>query len=92
MQVIEILDSGKVFPELKGKWAENFDIPQPKVLYSGFCNGCEDVAVSAGGKVYGSSKDGSIQMFKSLSAQSGETLAFTGGRPLGLHFDKSENL
>lgn len=79
-------------PALTGKWAANAEIDQPAVLYPGLCSGCEDVAVSAGGTMYGSSKDGSIQVFRSLGAESGETLAFTGGRPLGMHFDKNENL
>lgn len=79
-------------PELTGKWAANKTIQQPDVLYPGLCDGCEDVAISTGGTMYGSSSDGTIKLFRSLRTQEAEILANTGGRPLGMHFDKNENL
>ena len=79
-------------PASEGKWASYQQTEQPTVLFRGWCAGCEDVAISAGGMVYGSSADGSIQLFKSMSTTNAETLAVTGGRPLGLHLDKDANL
>jgi len=61
-------------------------------LYPGACPGCEDVAVDAGGIIYGGSADGSIRQFRSLNDSQGEVMVNTGGRPLGLHFDPDDNL
>lgn len=79
-------------PERSGDQAPTLQPQQIDLLFPGLCPGCEDVAVSAGGTIYGSSADGTIYVFRALSAERAEVFAQTGGRPLGMHFDAAENL
>jgi len=56
------------------------------------CAGCEDVAINHNGNyLYGGSINGDILRFDLTTGQP-KTLANTGGRPLGLHFDLTGNL
>lgn len=52
--------------------------------------GAEDVDVDAQGRIYGAAADGTIVRIGENGAT--ETLAQTGGRPLGLHWDAEGNL
>ncbi|MCK5134217.1 MAG: SMP-30/gluconolactonase/LRE family protein [Bacteroidales bacterium] len=56
----------------------------------GKINGPEEVAVDSQGHVYGGTQDGKIMCL--LPDGKLETFAETKGRPLGIQFDKNENL
>ena len=79
-------------PALEGKFAPSLETNKLDHIFQGACPGCEDIAVSPAGTIYGGGKDGTIYQFDGLSAQSGQSLASTGGRPLGLHLDQNDQL
>ena len=78
-------------PELVGEYQKNNTLSQTEVIYRGKCDRCEDIAIDRDGNIYGGEINGNIKMFEKGSP-SGRILANTGGRPLGLHFDKDGNL
>jgi ribose transport system permease protein len=54
--------------------------------------GPEDVIVDRKDRVYGSTRDGNIIRFSGANFAHREVFAHIGGRPLGMQFDKDENL
>jgi hypothetical protein len=78
-------------PELKGEYEANDLLTNLEIIFPGECNQCEDIAIDSSGNMYGGEVNGNIKVFKK-GKERGIILANTGGRPLGLHFDKSENL
>ena len=78
-------------PAMEGDYAVNEKLKDIEQLFSGFCPQCEDVAIDSRGRIYGSASDGRILRFAGAEALP-EVLANTGGRPLGLDFDRSGNL
>ena len=54
--------------------------------------GPEDVIIDRQDRVYGSTRDGNIIRFSGDRLQHREVFAHIGGRPLGMQFDKDENL
>lgn len=78
-------------PDLEGVYAQNNALNHLKVLFKGQCDGCEDIAIDTLGRIYGGAVNGDIIRFNDANSK-GETLVNTGGRPLGLHFDKAQNL
>jgi ribose transport system permease protein len=54
--------------------------------------GPEDVIVDRQDRVYGSTRDGNIIRFSGPNFERREVFAHIGGRPLGMQFDKDENL
>ena len=77
-------------PELTGVLAPNNLLQKAELLAQGKINGPEEVAVDSQGRVYGGTQDGKIMRL--LPDGKLEFFAETKGRPLGLQFDKSENL
>jgi sugar lactone lactonase YvrE len=77
-------------PELTGVLAPNNLLQKSELLAQGKINGPEEVAVDSQGRVYGGTQDGKIMRL--LPDGKLEVFAETKGRPLGLQFDKSENL
>lgn len=77
-------------PAMTGPYAPNQLLDAATLLGKGEITGPEDVDVDAFGRVYGALADGRIVRID----QQGniETLADTGGRPLGLHWDSAGNL
>lgn len=82
----------EAIPALEGPWAATSTINQSDFLFGGNCSACEDVAVDAGGNIYGGTEEGNIMQFRDLKDSQGSVLKNTGGRPLGLHFDEADNL
>ncbi|GHF27024.1 hypothetical protein GCM10017044_22580 [Kordiimonas sediminis] len=73
-----------------GVYAENTELRNAQVISLKSGTGPEDVAVDSQGRIYGGLHDGRIVRILSDGQQ--ETFADTGGRPLGLHFDRENNL
>jgi len=76
-------------PELAGVYQKNNKLANVEILFEGQCDKCEDVAIDSMGRIYGGQVNGDIIQFANGQRK---VLANTGGRPLGLHFDKNKNL
>lgn len=81
-------------PRLEGALASNFDLRRAERLAVDLVDGPEDVAVDAEGRIYAGTADGRIVRLPpdADAATEPETVADTGGRPLGLHFDAEGRL
>jgi len=77
-------------PPLVGVLATNNLLQKAELLTQGKINGPEEIAVDSRGRVYGGTGDGKI--VRLLPDGNLETFTETKGRPLGLQFDKNENL
>lgn len=77
-------------PKLTGVLAPNNLLQKTEILALGKINGPEEVAVDNQGRVYGGTQDGKIMRL--LPDGRLEIFAETGGRPLGIQFDKNQNL
>jgi len=77
-------------PELSGVLAPNALLQKAELLAQGKINGPEEVAVDSQGRVYGGTQDG--QIMRLWPDGKLEVFSETKGRPLGLQFDKQENL
>jgi len=77
-------------PPLTGVLASNNLLQKAELLALGKINGPEEVAVDSQGRVYGGTQDGKIMRLWPDGKL--ETFAETEGRPLGLQFDRNENL
>jgi sugar lactone lactonase YvrE len=77
-------------PALTGVLAPNHELQAAALIGRGQIIGAEDVAVDPQGRVYGGTADGRILRIDARERV--ETFADTGGRPLGLHFDRNGNL
>ena len=78
-------------PSLEGEYQSNDLLSKMEIIYKGQCDRCEDIAIDSVGNLYGGEINGNIKVF-SKGSKEGKVLANTGGRPLGLHFDKDEYL
>ncbi len=80
-------------PALDGVLTPNHDLRSAELLAVGRVRGPEDVAVDAVGRIYAGTEDGRIvRLSLGAGGETVETFATTGGRPLGLHFDREGNL
>jgi len=77
-------------PEMIGLLAPNNLLQKAELLALGKIYGPEEVAVDSQGRVYGGTQDGKIMRLWPDGKL--EVFAETKGRPLGLQFDKQENL
>ena len=77
-------------PELSGVMEPNALLQKAELLAQGKINGPEEVAVDSQGRVYGGTQDG--QIMRLWPDGKLEVFSETKGRPLGLQFDKQENL
>ena len=78
-------------PTLTGQYQQNTRLAPVEKLSLGDGNKPEDVALDADGKIYGGFEDGRIMVLHPDGTQP-RVFANTGGRPLGLIFDRSGNL
>ncbi len=77
-------------PDMSGKFAPNNLLKKATLLAKGKIYGPEDVDVDMEGRVYGGTQDGFVK--RVLTDGTVETWVKTGGRPLGMHFDRQKNL
>lgn len=77
-------------PSLTGVLTPNTFLQKAVLLGKGKINGPEDVAIDNDGRIYGGTQDGKI--VRILQDDSIEIFAETKGRPLGIQFDKEQNL
>ena len=78
-------------PTLTGQYEKNTRLSATQKLSLGEGHKPEDVALDAEGKIYGGFEDGRIMVLQPDGTQP-RVFANTGGRPLGLIFDRSRNL
>lgn len=77
-------------PQLTGVLAPNNLLEKAELLAMGKISGPEEVALDGRGRIYCGTQDGKILRIEADGRI--ETFAETGGRPLGLQFDKAGNL
>jgi sugar lactone lactonase YvrE len=80
-----------VAPALTGQYQQNTRLAPVQRLPLGDGHKPEDVALDANGKIYGGFEDGRIMVLQPDGTQP-RVFANTGGRPLGLAFDREGNL
>src|SRR6185369_1316121 len=80
-----------VVPALTGQYQQNTRLASVQKLPLGDGHKPEDVALDADGKIYGGFEDGRIIVLQPDGTQP-HLFANTGGRPLGLIFDRAGNL
>ena len=80
-----------VAPTLTGQYQQNTRLAPVQKLSLGDGHKPEDVAVDADGKIYAGFEDGRIMVLQPDGTQP-RVFANTGGRPLGLIFDRAGNL
>ena len=78
-------------PTLTGQYQQNTRLAPVQKLSLGEGHNPEDVALDADGKIYAGFEDGRIMVLQPDGTQP-RVFANTGGRPLGLVFDRSGNL
>jgi len=78
-------------PALEGDFAENRVLQGMELFPTPNGRGPEDVAVDSEGRIYVGLEDGQILRY-AADGSDPQVFADTGGRPLGLDFDKDENL
>jgi sugar lactone lactonase YvrE len=78
-------------PALTGVYETNTALAGVERLGQGVGIGAEDVAIDRSGRIYGGFEDGRVVRLQSDGTRP-EMFAETGGRPLGMQFDRSGNL
>ena len=77
-------------PPMIGVLVPNDLLKKADLLALGKINGPEEVAVDPQGRIYGGTQDGKILRLRPDGQL--ETFVQTGGRPLGMQFDRNQNL
>jgi sugar lactone lactonase YvrE len=78
-------------PELAGTFAPNTRLATTEKLGEGAGHAPESVALDAEGRIYGGMDDGRIMRLQP-DGSGAQLFAATGGRPLGMEFDREGNL
>jgi len=81
-----------VSPGFVGDFALNEELKKAEILTLKSGAGPEDVAVDGEGRIYGGLHDGRIIRMSADGTHQETFVTIEGGRPLGLHFDASDNL
>jgi len=79
-------------PKLEGVYAVNTRLGGVERLTAGMGHKPEGVAIDGEGRIYSGMEDGRIARWPRGGAGSPEVFATTGGRPLGMTFDRDGNL
>src|SRR6201987_3449080 len=81
-----------VQPGSGSAYAQNDRLIKAQAIGLDQVEGPEDVVLDRHDRVYGSTRDGNIIRFSGPDFGTREVFAHIGGRPLGMQFDKDENL
>src|SRR3984885_8753761 len=81
-----------IAPNSNSALAQNNRLVHAEAIGLGQIEGPEDVIVDRQDRVYGSTRDGNIIRFSGPNLERREIFAHIGGRPLGMQFDRDENL
>ncbi|MCP1848150.1 MULTISPECIES: ABC transporter permease [unclassified Bradyrhizobium] len=73
-------------------YAQNDRLTKAQAIGLDQVEGPEDVILDRQGRVYGSARDGNVIRFSGPNFETREVFAHIGGRPLGMQFDRDENL
>src|SRR6185437_2079550 len=73
-------------------YAQNDRLINAKAIGLDQVEGPEDVILDRQDRLYGSTRDGNIIRFSGRNFENREVFAHIGGRPLGMQFDRDENL
>ena len=76
----------------KSPYAQNDRLVDAEAIGLDQVEGPEDVILDRQDRLYGSTRDGNIIRFSGPNFEQREVFAHIGGRPLGMQFDKDENL
>ena len=81
-----------VQPGCRSPYAQNDRLINAEAIGLDQVEGPEDVILDRQDRVYGSTRDGNIIRFSGPNFEQREVFAHIGGRPLGMQFDRDENL
>jgi ribose transport system permease protein len=81
-----------IAPDSNSALAQNNRLVHAEAIGLNQIEGPEDVIVDRQDRVYGSTRDGNIIRFSGPNLEHREIFAHIGGRPLGMQFDRDENL
>ena len=81
-----------VQPGSASPFAQNDRLINAQAIGLDRVEGPEDVILDRQGRLYGSTRDGNIIRFSGPNFETRDVFAHIGGRPLGMQFDKQENL
>src|SRR6201986_912124 len=73
-------------------YAQNDRLIKAQAIGLDQVEGPEDVILDRQGRLYGSTRDGNVIRFSGPDFKTREVFAHIGGRPLGMQFDRDENL
>lgn len=89
---IPLSPSPSIAPGVESPFAQNDKILGSQIIGLDNVEGPEDVILDRQGRIYGSTREGSIIRFSGENFDQREVFAHIGGRPLGMQFDRDENL
>src|SRR5579883_1531424 len=89
---VALAPAPSVQPGSKSPYAQNDRLIKAQAIGLDQVEGPEDVILDRQDRVYGSTRDGNIIRFSGPNFETREVFAHIGGRPLGMQFDKDENL
>jgi ribose transport system permease protein len=81
-----------ISPNSSGSYALNNRLRDAEAIGLGKLDGPEDVIFDRGGNLYCGTREGFIWRFSGKDLETQEVFARTGGRPLGMAFDRDNNL
>ena len=89
---VALANPPSVQPGSNSPYAQNDRLINSQAIGLDQVEGPEDVILDRQDRVYGSTRDGNIIRFSGPNFETREVFAHIGGRPLGMQFDRDENL
>jgi ribose transport system permease protein len=89
---LPLASAPSIEPGSGSPYAHNDRLVKAEAIGLDKVEGPEDVILDRQDRLYGSTRDGNIIRFSGTNFERREVFAHIGGRPLGMQFDKDENL